>query len=69
MSDDKAFDINDARPTSVRHLIGQPSVVEQIMVALDSAQQDNRPFDSALLVGPRMWQDCRIADHRCRDGN
>lgn len=52
MSDDKAFDINDARPNSVRHLIGQPGVVEQIVVALDSAQQDNRKFDHALLVGP-----------------
>ncbi len=52
MSEEKAFDINDARPTSVRHLIGQPGVVEQIVVALDSAQQDNRKFDHALLVGP-----------------
>jgi Holliday junction DNA helicase RuvB len=52
MSDEKAFDINDARPNSVRHLIGQPGVVEQIVVALDSAQQDNRKFDHALLVGP-----------------
>ncbi|HEY7328069.1 MAG TPA: AAA family ATPase [Gemmataceae bacterium] len=52
MSDDKAFDINDARPSSVRHLIGQPGVVEQIVVALDSAQQDNRKFDHSLLVGP-----------------
>lgn len=51
MSEDKAFDINDTRPTSVRHLIGQPGVVEQIVVALDSAQQDNRKFDHALLVG------------------
>jgi Holliday junction DNA helicase RuvB len=52
MGDEKPFDINDARPTSVRHLIGQPGVVEQIVVALDSAQQDNRKFDHALLVGP-----------------
>jgi Holliday junction DNA helicase RuvB len=51
MSDDKAFDINDAKPHSVRHLIGQPGVTEQITVALDSAQQDNRKFDHALLVG------------------
>jgi holliday junction DNA helicase RuvB len=51
MSDDKAFDINDAKPNSVRHLIGQPGVVDQITVALDSAQQDNKKFDHALLVG------------------
>lgn len=46
------LDISESRPTSVRHLIGQPGVVDQIVVALDSAQQDNRKFDHALLVGP-----------------
>lgn len=51
MSEERPTDINQARPTSVRHLIGQPAVVEQIIVALDSAQQDNRKFDDALLVG------------------
>jgi Holliday junction resolvasome RuvABC ATP-dependent DNA helicase subunit len=43
----RPVDINEARPSSVNHLIGQPSVREQIVVALDSAQQDNRKFDSA----------------------
>lgn len=52
MNEDRQTDINDARPSSVNHLIGQPSVREQIIVALDSAQQDNRKFDHALLVGP-----------------
>jgi len=51
MSDQRPTDINEARPSSVSHLIGQPSVKEQIIVALDSAQQDNRKFDPALLVG------------------
>ena len=49
---DQRTDINDTRPSSIRHLIGQPGVVDQITVALDSAQQDNRPFESSLLVGP-----------------
>lgn len=49
---DRPADLNDARPTSVRHLIGQPGVVEQVVVALDSAHQDSRKFDHALLVGP-----------------
>lgn len=52
MNEEHPFDINEVRPSSIRHLIGQPSVAEQIMVALDSAQQDNRKFDHALLVGP-----------------
>ena len=52
MNEDRPLDINEARPSSVGHLIGQPSVKEQMTVALDSAQQDNRKFDHALLVGP-----------------
>jgi holliday junction DNA helicase RuvB len=51
MSEERPTDINEARPSSVKHLIGQPGVTEQIIVALDSAQQDNRKFDHALLVG------------------
>jgi len=45
-------EINDARPTSIRHLIGQRGVIAQVEVALDAAQQDNKKFDDALLVGP-----------------
>ena len=52
MSDQRPTDINEARPSSVNHLIGQPSVKDQILVALDSAQQDNKKLDHALLVGP-----------------
>lgn len=52
MNDERPTDINEARPSSVQHLIGQQSVKEQVLVALDSAQQDNRKFDHALLVGP-----------------
>ena len=51
MNDQRPADINEARPSSVTHLIGQPGVKESIIVALDSAQQDNRKFDHALLVG------------------
>lgn len=52
MNGQRPNDINEARPSSVTHLIGQASVKEQILVALDCAQQDNRKFDHALLVGP-----------------
>jgi len=51
MNEDRPTDINEARPQSVSHLIGQPGVKEQILVALDSAQQDNRKFDHSALVG------------------
>jgi Holliday junction DNA helicase RuvB len=52
VNEQRPTDINEARPSSVTHLIGQASVKEQILVALDCAQQDNRKFDHALLVGP-----------------
>lgn len=45
-------EISDVAPTSLSHLIGQRSVVEQVRVALDAAQQDAKKFDSALLTGP-----------------
>lgn len=51
MSDERPTDINDSRPTSIHHIVGQRSVVEQVKVALDAAQQDGRRFDHALLVG------------------
>src|SRR5882757_3034280 len=50
--DEMPNDVNDTRPSSIRHIVGQRSVVEQIQVALDAAQQDCRKFDHALLVGP-----------------
>src|SRR5262249_1618161 len=49
MSDNR--DISDVSPTSLSHLIGQRSVVEQVRVALDAAQQDGKKFDHALLTG------------------
>ena len=45
-------DVSDVSPSSLNHLIGQRSVVEQVRVALDAAQQDGVKFDSALLTGP-----------------
>lgn len=44
-------DINDVKPTSINYIIGQRSVVDQVKVALDAAQQDGRSFDHALMVG------------------
>jgi Holliday junction DNA helicase RuvB len=44
-------EINGVAPTSLAHLIGQRSVVEQVRVALDAAQMDGLPFPSTLCVG------------------
>jgi Holliday junction DNA helicase RuvB len=45
-------DINDARPSSLTHMVGQKSVVNQLRVALDAAFEDGKRLDDCLLVGP-----------------
>ena len=43
---------NDFAPSSLSHLIGQRSVIDQVTVAIDAAFADGRKLDHALLVGP-----------------
>ncbi len=45
-------EIGDVKPTSLKHLIGQRGVLDQVTVALDAAFADAKKFDHALLVGP-----------------
>lgn len=45
-------DINDIRPTSISHLVGQNHVRQVVALGLDYAHQENRKFDHSLLVGP-----------------
>jgi holliday junction DNA helicase RuvB len=45
-------EVNDVAPSSLSHLVGQRSVIEQVRVAIDAAFADNKRFDSAMLVGP-----------------
>jgi len=52
MSEDRANDISDVAPSSLRHIIGQRTVLAQVAIALEAAFADHRKFDSALLVGP-----------------
>jgi holliday junction DNA helicase RuvB len=52
MPDEQGNDIGDVSPTSLSHLVGQRSVIEQVTTALDAAFADNRPMDHCLLVGP-----------------
>jgi Holliday junction DNA helicase RuvB len=44
-------EINDVAPTSLSHIVGQRSVVEQVKVAVEAAFADGKKFDHALLVG------------------
>jgi holliday junction DNA helicase RuvB len=47
-----AIEVNDVKPSSLRHIVGQKQVVEIVTTELDAAQIDNRRFDTALFVGP-----------------
>ena len=44
-------EINDVVPTSLSHIVGQRSVVEQVRIAVEAAFADGKKFDHALLVG------------------
>lgn len=50
--EERASEINDFAPSSLNHIVGQKSVVEQVKVAIDAAFQDGRKMDSCLMVGP-----------------
>lgn len=52
MHEQRSNEINDFAPTSLSHIVGQRSVVEQVRVALDAAFEDSRKMDSCLMVGP-----------------
>ena len=45
-------EVNDLKLSSLSHLIGQQSVLNQVRVALDAAFQDGQRFPHAALVGP-----------------
>jgi len=45
-------EINDVRPTSISHIVGQKHVREVVALGLDYAHQEGRKFDHALFCGP-----------------
>ena len=45
-------EIHQIEPTSLKHLVGMPSVTAQVEVALEAAFADGKKFDDALLTGP-----------------
>jgi Holliday junction DNA helicase RuvB len=46
-----ANEVNDVSPSSLSHLIGQRGVIDQVSVALDACQIDNKRLDHSMLVG------------------
>ena len=63
-------EIDDARPSSLSHLVGQKAVIAQVTTAIDAAFEDRSRFDHALLVGqsgPGEIATCQR--HRPGDGD
>jgi len=52
MQDNQGFDVNDARPSALGHLVGMATIIEQVRVGIDSAFADNQKFPSTLMVSP-----------------
>lgn len=52
MQDNQGFDVNDARPSALGHLVGMSGIIEQIRVGIDSAFADGQKFPHTLLVSP-----------------
>ena len=46
-----SIEVNDARPSSLSHLVGQSTVIAQVSTAIDAAFEDGSRFDHGLLVG------------------
>ena len=55
-------DVNDIRPTSLRHIIGQKAVVEAVQVAVDACFQDHCRFPHTMLIGPSGQGKSTIAE-------
>jgi|HubBroStandDraft_6_1064221.scaffolds.fasta_scaffold122263_2 Holliday junction DNA helicase RuvB len=47
-----ALNVDALAPTSLRHIVGQDTVVRQLVVAIDAAQMDGTKMEHGLLVGP-----------------
>lgn len=52
MQDNQGFDVNDARPSALGHLVGMKGIIEQVRVGIDSAFADNQKFPHTLFVSP-----------------
>ena len=43
-------DVNDVRPTALKHLVGMTDIIEQVRVGIESAFADGQKFPHTLLV-------------------
>ena len=44
-------EINDARPSSLNHLVGATNIIAQVSTAIDAAFEDGTRFEHALVGG------------------
>lgn len=46
------IELNNVRPSSLNHLVGQKSVIEQTRIAVNASFADHKAVDHAMFVGP-----------------
>ena len=52
LENDRPNDLQDVRPTSFSHIVGQRHVTEALRIAVDASFQERKRLDETLLCGP-----------------
>jgi Holliday junction DNA helicase RuvB len=66
--DDQPTDLRSCQPTSLRHIIGQPKVVETLGIAIEACFAEGKRFPDTLLTGPAgcgKTATCHVLQHEC----
>lgn len=64
--DDQPTDLRSCNPTSLRHIIGQPKVVETLGIAIEASFAEGKRFPDTLLTGPAgcgKTASCHVLQH------
>lgn len=61
----KQHDVNAVKPQTLNHLVGNTHGIEQVRVALDAAQMDNRRKESGQFVKSTAQSVVFICIHTC----
>lgn len=66
--DDKPTDLRSCQPTSLRHLIGMPKIVESLSIAIEASFAEGKRFPDTLMTGPQgcgKTATCHVLQNEC----